>query len=400
MSARTYSNNIRKLYAFVFFEMFLLLIPVLVPYYQSLGFSMKDVFILQGAFGAFVALLEVPTGYVADAWGRKQSLVVGGFFNLLAYGYLPFAKTFNTMMIFEVLCALAISFMSGADIALLWDSLPPESRGTAEGKQAVARYQWANVGAESIASIIGGLLAMYSFDLVLWARAVTGAVPFFIALTLVEPPGERMSRKSHLKNVGEVFQYIWSGHPKVRLIFVNYVMWSLASFFAVWIFQKHWQTENIPLGAFGFIWAAFGLTTGLVGLRVPLWEFKMGAPRLLVLQGLMPIIAYFGMAWLGGWPAALMGLLLYVTRGFTGVMMREALNQILPTKMRATANSLYSLFFRLVFVFTAPALGWGIDTYGVSPVFVALGTFYVIVFAFLMIPLVRQQAGARGTVSE
>jgi hypothetical protein len=52
--------------------MFLVIIPVIVPYFLSLGLDMKQVFQLQAIFGLTVALLEVPSGYLCDLGAEKR----------------------------------------------------------------------------------------------------------------------------------------------------------------------------------------------------------------------------------------------------------------------------------------------------------------------------------------
>ncbi len=55
-------RNIRASYVYGFFSMFLVIIPVIVPWFTSLGLSMKQIFEVQAIFGLSVALFEIPTG--------------------------------------------------------------------------------------------------------------------------------------------------------------------------------------------------------------------------------------------------------------------------------------------------------------------------------------------------
>ena len=51
--------------------MMILPLAVIVPYFQSLGLSMQEVFEVQAVMSAGVLILELPSGYVADLLGRK-----------------------------------------------------------------------------------------------------------------------------------------------------------------------------------------------------------------------------------------------------------------------------------------------------------------------------------------
>ena len=52
-----------------FFQVFLVIMPIAVPFFQSKGLSMQDVFSLQALFALVVLVTEVPSGYVADLVG-------------------------------------------------------------------------------------------------------------------------------------------------------------------------------------------------------------------------------------------------------------------------------------------------------------------------------------------
>jgi MFS family permease len=70
-------SNIPKIYSFSFFYMFLVIVPLLVPFFHKLGLTMEQVFISQAAFGLSMALFEVPSAYLGDLWGRKQVMILG-----------------------------------------------------------------------------------------------------------------------------------------------------------------------------------------------------------------------------------------------------------------------------------------------------------------------------------
>ena len=78
---------------------------------------------LQSWFMFWHFILEVPTGVVADYFGRKKSVIIGlifYFFGVLLYGTVP---NFVVFLICEFILAMGVSLMSGADSAMLYDKL-------------------------------------------------------------------------------------------------------------------------------------------------------------------------------------------------------------------------------------------------------------------------------------
>jgi MFS family permease len=70
------STNIWKLNFVAAFTDMMFFIPVLIPFLGSLGLSMQEILIVEAVFSVTMVLLEVPSGYFADVFGRKLSLCV------------------------------------------------------------------------------------------------------------------------------------------------------------------------------------------------------------------------------------------------------------------------------------------------------------------------------------
>ena len=79
-----------------------------VPYWQSLGLKLKDVFLLQGIFGGTLILFDAPAGYVADLCGRKKVLIIGSLVSALGFQVLWFGRTFFDFALMEVLMGLGL----------------------------------------------------------------------------------------------------------------------------------------------------------------------------------------------------------------------------------------------------------------------------------------------------
>jgi MFS family permease len=157
------------IYLFSFFKMFLVIMPVFVPFLQGLGLSMAQVMQSQAIFALTVALAEIPTGYFADRFGRKMSIFCGAVLCGLCFTGLIFVQNFTHVLIYEVMIGIAMGLISGADIALLYDQLHRTNPGTDEASlanfnkassKAFANLQLALLLGESIAALASGFLAV------------------------------------------------------------------------------------------------------------------------------------------------------------------------------------------------------------------------------------------------
>ena len=73
-------KNIGRSLVFAYVQVFMVLMPVIVLFFESRGLSLSDVLLLQAWFGAIVVVMEIPSGYFADMIGRKRTIVVGALF--------------------------------------------------------------------------------------------------------------------------------------------------------------------------------------------------------------------------------------------------------------------------------------------------------------------------------
>lgn len=55
----------------------MVVMPIIAIYWQDQGLTIQDIFLLQVIFSVAIVVLEVPSGYFADVFGRKSSLVLG-----------------------------------------------------------------------------------------------------------------------------------------------------------------------------------------------------------------------------------------------------------------------------------------------------------------------------------
>jgi hypothetical protein len=74
----------------------------------------------------------------------------------------------------------------------------------------------------------------------------------------------------------------------------------------------------------------------------------------------------------------------------TYVVYQDAFNWRIPSTYRATANSLQSLCFRLVFVPIAPIIGQVTDAKGLSTVFTGLAIAFTVCGVVFLIPLIKR----------
>jgi len=80
-----------------FRALYMALFPVAVItlfYKHEIGLTMAEIMLLQGIFGVSVAILEFPSGYVADRVGYRRSLLAASVVAVVGWTIYSLASTF------------------------------------------------------------------------------------------------------------------------------------------------------------------------------------------------------------------------------------------------------------------------------------------------------------------
>jgi MFS family permease len=384
---RGLERNLANTLALGFFQVFLIIMPIAVPFFQSRGLDMQKIFLLQAIVGVVVLITEVPSGYAADLLGRKPTLVVGAVVAGIGHTLLVFASDFWGLAAFEIALGVSASLISGSDIALLYDSEAALGRPEAEQRKVVGRLYSMRTFSEASAALVCSVLVLGSMELVVYAQAVVGWIPLLLAVRLVEPPVVRLEQSGHLRNMGRICRQLLADNAVLRLTFLTLSIWSLTTYYAVWLIQALWQEQGVDLRWYGYLWAMLTALAAVAGRWAHVLEDRLGTSGVLLLMGLLPAIGYVGLEAFGPVGGFFASTLFFAARGVGMVVLRDALNRRVPAQFRATANSLASFGFRGIFAVTGPVVGHLLDLWGMGTTLWLMAGASLAIFAGLVLPL-------------
>ena len=158
-------TNIRLFIAFRIFFNARFYYPVFTILFLDYGLTIEQFALLNTVWAITIVLAEVPSGALADVFGRKYLIVTTSFLMVIEMLIIAFIPLGNSNIIFwgflinRVLSGLAEAMASGADEAIAYDSLIKE--GSAEDWPKVLSLQ---MRLRSIASIITATTGALVYD--------------------------------------------------------------------------------------------------------------------------------------------------------------------------------------------------------------------------------------------
>ena len=385
-------KNIKLLYGFSFFDQFMIVIALWVPYLATKGIGMRQFMELQAVFALVILCGEVPSGLLSDLWGRKKTLLLGSTLKAISFSLLPLWSSYEGFLIYHLMMGIALSMISGGDVALLYDSYLAAGGEKSRGTAVLGNAKLAAQTGATVSALLGGAVVILSYGHLLWANALLSWIPVLLVLGVTEPPAGLDRAKKRSKELKEILSTTLVRDAATRLVFLNLVASGTGGLVMIWANQKYWQESGVPLAYFGVLLAGYSLIVGLAGRSAALGGARYGRRPLLAAVGVLPIIACFGMASFLGWGGILLGTLVPVGRGLGEVLFLEALNERLSSAFRATVISMANLGTRASFCLLGPVVGYGIDAWGLPSVLSALGILFSIAFVFLLLPLVVSPA--------
>ncbi len=385
------NRNLKLLYGFSFFDPFMIVIAVWVPYLTTQGITMRQFMELQAVFAVVILCGEVPSGLLSDLWGRKKTLLLGSALKAVSFSLLPLWSTYEGFLFYHLTMGIALSMISGGDVALLYDSHLAAGGETSRGTALLGNMKLAAQTGAAASGLLGGAVVSLSYGHLLWTNAILSWIPVLLVLGVAEPPAVVPKTKKRYEGFKEVLSTTLVGDAVTRLVFLNLVVVGAGGLVMIWTRQKYWQDIGVPLAYFGLLDASYQLLTGFAGRSTGALSARYGPRPLLAAVGVFPIIAYFGMAAFFGWPGIVFGLLIQISRGLGDVLFLNALNEKISSTFRATVISMAQLGTRASFALLGPLVGYGIDVWGLPSILSALGILFSIVFVVLLLPLILRE---------
>lgn len=361
--------------------------PILVIFQmQEVGLSLTQVMVGESIFAASIVLLEVPSGVFADRVGRKRTLLAGSVFIIIGIIIFAFAASFAQIIASQVFFGIGIAFRSGADSALLFDSLKALNR-EAEYQQVLGRYQTISYLTAIPMNIAGGLIAAwFGFRLTIMLTAVFIALNFVNFLLLTEAPvheeGKRPG-KTALWYTWKALRYIWK-HRIVRYTIAFSMIGALGMKLSFHTLNPYWEIWQVPVSYFGIAFAGYNLAAALTShyaykLIRKLGDWASLLTVLLLISGTFLVMAGFSV---GIAAALIIPGIFQISRSLQPIAVNDMVNRVTYSHHRATVLSMKSFLQQVTQIVMLPIFGIVADGLGLLSAF-GWTALFLVVFGLL-----------------
>ncbi|MCP3985663.1 MAG: MFS transporter [bacterium] len=349
-----YATNIPRLCVIRLLFWMHFITAIMVPFFRDWGgIDLGRILFLNAWFMAWNFLLEVPTGTIADRFSRKASIVSGLAMGAAAMAIYVSAPRFEVFLLAEIVAALSYTLLSGADEALVYDSLEADGR-TDEASRVFARIESFKLAGIVLGALGGAALATpVGLRTTVALQVIPMGAAALVAFSLREPAHHKqMTERASYRTILREGMRHFASTPALRALAFDMVTVHAASWLIIWLYQPLLEAAGIGIAFFGAVHVALSGAQIVVLSQAARLERWLGSSRrLLRVSAWVPGLAFMGLGAAGS-PWAVVPLIVLVA-GFglaRATLFAAALNLHIPSERRATVLSTISMLRTLAIV--------------------------------------------------
>lgn len=368
-------RNINKNYLFVLLGNIDLTRGIWMIYLAGKGLSLTQLGLLETIFHIASFTMEVPTGAVADLFGRKASRVLSRLCSLISVIILLLSDSFYLFALSFVLTALSYNLESGAGDALVYDSLKEigeEQRYLKICGNKEIFYQIAG----TVSFLLGGYFATKSYGIAFSLTIIIGFITLLQSMTFREPSIGKLQAAHEKENLflRQLKESVAVLKNKPKILFLTAITQSIMAFCTCifYYLQNYLKGDGYNEAVIGLIYALSSLLAAVTASQIHRIERTIKEQGILLLIPFLTAICIWGVAL--SRVHYIFFIVMMLTEGIIYVSVNDYINKMIPSENRATILSFTSMLFSFFMITMFPLIGVLGDRYSLRFAFICLGT--------------------------
>lgn len=351
----------------------------IILFFLDLGFSLFQISVIYAGYSLAVLFFDIPTGAIADVYGRKVSVFLSFLFTGILFLIAPLFNSFMWFLGVFVLWGVFTTLFTGSLDAWVVDHLKLKRKNDLSENYFINSSWIGNVGFVG-GPLLAATIVKYLGMIYLWPAA--GVIVLLAGVILLFASEKKKHHKtshnviSQIKNSGK---YIAS-HNKIKLLLVALVFFVFVLNIIGFLWQPYLKEFNVPLEYFGYslsLGAVLSIFAPIISKKLKSHFDNLTTYFAVICSGMMILIAltFFLNSNLF---AFLFVALSYTAISFLAPLEENFFQKFLPSKMRSTIGSVKSMLLEVSSAIAILIAGVLTEFMSVREVFFVVG--------FLLIP--------------
>jgi MFS family permease len=320
---------------------------------------------------------EIPSGVLADKWGRKKTLFLSQSFLIVDSIITIFAQTLWMFMISNVFSGLWLACYSGTGVAFFYDSLV-ELNNEEDYEKLWARKGYFTIPVGFFIAAITSFLFVFNIILPYVFIIIFASISLCIILSFEEPkfhnPSKEQSVFLHFKDsINMVFK-----NNYIAFIVIFGAILSFALQYLYGNIQLYLSLLQVPVVFFGIIFAFGSIIEGIGGVSANKIKNRFNYRSILTFTLSVAIIFIIGISFLNSFYGIIVYLLIFFLIGLFRIIQRGYIHKRVESYNRATVDSVSTFFTTIIGIILSPIAGFLADKFSIRIAFLLVGCVLVI----------------------
>src|SRR5262249_38314997 len=154
---------------------------------------------------------------------RKKTLLLGSALKAVSFSLLPLWSSYDGFLFYHLTMGLALSMISGGDVALLYDSHLAAGGERSRGTAVLGNMKLAGQIGAAVSALLGGAIVTLSYRYLLWANAILSWIPMLLVLGVAEPAAGAHRGKNRAEHFKEILSTTLATDGTTRLVLLNLI---------------------------------------------------------------------------------------------------------------------------------------------------------------------------------
>ena len=356
-----------------------------VLYLTYCNMTLLQIGLLEGIYHITSMICEIPSGAWADLVGRKRSMLISRVCITISCIIMLFSRNFWGFALSFIIQALGNAFTSGSEEALVYDSLKCIDKED-DFIKVNGRLNMLIEVSQAIATVVGGVLAEYSYVWCYVACVVIALLSLVPVVFMTEPPileerTEQLTGMALVKNHFKVSYQVLNNDVRIMKIIVFYSLIFASHALLFFYSQQYFYDSGYNKIQISIVFLFAGVISCLGALASDYLYQKLDV-KIAFLSAV--VIALTMVCY--GLNIPILAVVVFIISNFFNAVLypveSECLNRLIPSEQRATLISINSMFFSIMMIVMFPIAGMLADVWNLPIVLMGIGS---VVLCFTLI---------------
>ena len=369
-----YEGNLWKFYAIRALAGLRFIAPINLLYYLSFNLSYAQIGLIELAASITILVLEVPTGIFADLLGRKRSMVVSLLISTTAFIIMSFGGSLTAFMIGWAFSGAADAFQSGADEALLYDTLIKINR-----REDYLKIKSRFILVSTVTIIFGSITGAYFYTVnkrlpwILYTICIAFSGIIFASVKEPKVLEVDCTESKPLENFKVSLKLSLRNKTVIWLILFAIILELPMFSFCTLMSQPYLLSRGFGIASIGFVFAVIRGCSGLFSSMSHMLEQKLGEKKSFLIVTFLFVVLFASAGLFRSKGAILIVIALYTLANYKGIIIDNYINHNIDSSSRATVLSIQSFIDNIIKTSLIVFIGHLADLYSIDVTLISLG---------------------------